>query len=238
MKFKLILILALIFFLASCTYVTTNITNQSSPEKVCSAIGTDFLRDRCSAYVTENPKLCENIGCAILARKLGDANICLDYGTYDGEKCKAFARLTDQELAEARSNIMGKLTNPQVPKPQDPINHPGEIEYYTQEEILINDPVQMCYLEKEDCYGACVVAQGQCIKDVARVKRAPEVCELMERIALSQHVWKSSCYYELAMITNNIELCNQAQTYNQDECYFNLLADNLPYIYENWFVTG
>ncbi len=245
MKTKLILIVTLLFLLASCT----NITSQSSPEEVCSAIGTDFLRDRCAAYVTENPKLCEGIGCAILARKLGDANICMDYGSYDGEKCKAFARLTDQELAEARSNILGKLIDPKIKTPDQShlrnldcsegcIINESMYKYYTREEILSANTEEICYLEKQDCYGTCLVAQGECIKDVARVKQAPEICELMGNIALAQHVWKSDCYYELAIITNNIELCNQAQGLYQDECYFTLLADNLPYIYENWFVTG
>jgi hypothetical protein len=240
------ILLLLIYFIAGCT----NITGESTDEEICLAIETDYLRDRCLAYVKEDPDICQSAGCYALARKLRDGNLCTmqseDKTNYWGknengpgniikkvsnEGCKEFAEMSDEEMEELRQNTVGNLANPKIPKSKQDIRNRGEIEYFSKEEILSKTPMETCALDEKECYGTCKVAKGTCIKAVARIKRDPKICKLTGDWVPSH--WESHCYHELAIVTGDIEICNKAKKVWKDECYFDIITDNIYYIYDS-----
>lgn len=237
------LILIIILFIASlmgCT-MQPDISKESSDEEICLAIKTDFLRDKCLAYVKEDPNICGNVGCYALARKLKDGTICTtnaedrtNYWDSSGtvkkvtsEDCQEFAEMDDAEYQKNYQNIVSELSDPN-PYIFNPIPYIEENEKnISKSEILSQTVNEICDLDKKDCYGGCPVSQAHCIMAVALVKNDYEICKKMRgRVA-----WADDCYHIMAFINDNVEICNFARRYTRDECYLDFVTKGINYVY-------
>lgn len=236
----ILLIFLLVILITGCN-IRPNISKENTDEEICLAIETNFLKDRCLAYVKEDPNICNDFGCYALARKLKDGSICTtnseDRTKYWGksetgpgntikkvtsEFCQDFAEMSDAEFQQNYQEIVSSLSTPYTsPWGREPVKN------ISKSEILSQSVNEICNLDEKECYGACQVSKARCIMAVALVKEDPKICKEMK----GKVAWVDDCYHAMAFMTNDVEICNFAKGYTRDECYLDFVTNGIHYVY-------
>lgn len=225
----MILLFAL-FLLVGCSSLPNN---KSTSEEICSAIKWEEVREGCLAYVKEDPSICRDSGCYVLAFKLKDPSICTNNGddkrivstsgsygqnvNYSNDKCLLFAGMDDVKRKEFYNEVTEEIIHPKVsnilPASREPVDE------YSIEEILSKSPQELCFLEKKNCYGTCEVARWDCIKSIAILKNDYKICKLLPKNPIS------NCYKDFGIAKKDISVCNKANEIGRDVCYMNVVTD-------------